>query len=121
VGFWTAGGGDVNGDGFDDILSGRDFDSEGGEEAGAVYLFHGPVSGVPTAADAVAKIVGEEPGDNAGRGVSTAGDFDGDGFDDILIGAFEHSGGATKAGAAYDYRRTKGGSGGAYLFLGCGG
>src|SRR5205085_7061528 len=45
------------------------------------------------------RIFGEAAGDNAGRAVSSAGDFNGDGYDDILIGARKY--GAADHCAAY--------------------
>jgi hypothetical protein len=51
--------------------------------------------------DATAKLIGENSGDRAGWSVSGAGDVDGDGNDDIIIGAFNENTGGTGAGVAY--------------------
>jgi hypothetical protein len=74
----------------------------GGSNAGAAYVVFGQAV-VPTSvnlADIAAgsggfKIIGETAFDNAGYSVSGAGDVNGDGFDDLSVGA------PTSAGAAY--------------------
>ena len=77
--------GDVNGDGYDDFVVGAHFyPSEGGR--GRAYLFFGG-----PAIDTVADLVIPNPtGDNVawfGISVASAGDFNGDGYPDIIIGA----------------------------------
>lgn len=93
--------GDVNGDGFDDILLGANGEGSAGAEAGAAYLVLGPVTGEVSLTDADAKFVGEAAYDWAGAAVASAGDVDGDGLDDLLIGAPAESSVDTEAGAAY--------------------
>ena len=93
--------GDTNGDGYDDIITGATGHDAGGTNAGAAYLVLGPVSGRMELASASAKLVGERPGDRAGGSVSSAGDVDGDGVDDLLIGASGHPLGSYATGAAY--------------------
>ena len=98
AGIAVAGAGDVNGDGFDDVLVGAMYNDDGGSYAGKAYLFYGPQSGSMTP-DAV--FVGEYSDDEAGSALATAGDVNGDGYDDILIGAPENDDGASNAGKAY--------------------
>jgi len=93
--------GDVNGDGFDDILVGADGEDAGGSSAGAVYLVHGPVSGELSLSSAQAKLTGAAAADYAGFQVSSAGDTDGDGYDDLLVGAYGVDSVDRDAGAAY--------------------
>ena len=78
---------DVNGDGNEDLIIGAGGNDEGGSSAGAVYVVHGPVSGVSDLALADAKLVADYPGGWAGDRVLSPGDVDGDGLDDLLIAA----------------------------------
>ena len=76
---------DGDGDGLPDLLVGAP-DAGDGEE-GRAYLVRGTVSGTVSLADADVEFVGVEGGDEAGTSVMGAGDIDGDGFADLLIGA----------------------------------
>jgi len=93
--------GDLNGDGYDDLLVGATGDDTGGSWAGAVYLILGPVSGTASLSTADAKIIGASAYDGVGRGMAAVYDQDGDGYDEILIGAPGEDSGADMAGAAY--------------------
>jgi hypothetical protein len=103
LGLAVAGAGDLNNDGYDDILIGAPQADNGGADSGAAYLFYGPVSiGNLTASDADAVFSGEAAGDNSGWAVSGGGDVDGDAIDDLVIGArFESTSAVTAGGAAY--------------------
>jgi hypothetical protein len=90
--------GDVDGDGHDDLLLGALGNDEG---AGAAYLVLGPVTGTLDLSLADAKLTGERPGDWAGASISGAGDVDGDGHDDLLIGAPYNDEEGSAAGSAY--------------------
>jgi Ca2+-binding RTX toxin-like protein len=107
--------GDVNGDGFDDIIIGAEGgDGPGNTRAGAgdSYVVFGKASGFAAEIDLAAVaggnggfvIHGQDPGDASGYSVSSAGDVNGDGFDDLIIGALVADGpGNTrdKAGDTY--------------------
>ena len=99
AGYSVSSSGDANNDGFDDILIGAKKEDSGGDSAGAAYLLHGPLYGDIDLSLATAKFVGEDVDDEAGQSVSLAGDVDGDGNDDILIGAYQ--GGTGLPGKAY--------------------
>ncbi|MBI2339387.1 MAG: FG-GAP repeat protein [Deltaproteobacteria bacterium] len=93
--------GDFDADGFDDILVGAYGESSAATGAGAVYVVYGPVSGSVDLSTAGAKLLGEADGDMAGYAVSSAGDVDGDGNVDLIVGAYQEDGGGSDAGAAY--------------------
>jgi hypothetical protein len=80
-------GGDFNGDGLMDLAVGDFIEDEAGASAGAVYVVLGPVSGTLALASADAKILGNDGGDSLGTSVVNAGDSNGDGLDDLLVGA----------------------------------
>jgi hypothetical protein len=100
LGFSVAGAGDIDADGFDDLLLGARSHDGAGIQAGRVYLFRGPVSGNRTDAQADATISGRAF-DELGRAVARGGDLNGDGIDDLLVGAPLSSVGASSAGEAH--------------------
>ena len=100
AGFSVSSAGDVNDDGYDDLLVGA-YREDSGTGAGAAYLVFGPVSGEVSLGSADAKLTGEARKDYAGYSVSTAGDVDDDGYDDLFVGAPTEDSGGTDAGAAY--------------------
>ncbi|MFA6028064.1 MAG: integrin alpha [Patescibacteria group bacterium] len=94
--------GDVNNDGYDDILIGAYKNDDGGADAGAAYLIYGQADLLDDASLSTAvKFIGEAAGDWAGNFVSSAGDVNNDGFDDILANARNNGDGGANAGAAY--------------------
>ncbi len=90
--------GDYNGDGFADFAVGAPFEAGGGTQRGRVHVFLGGYS-FPAAASIV--LDGAEDGGGFGWAVARAGDVDGDGRDDLLVGAPLESGGGTQRGRAY--------------------
>ena len=108
LGVSVSGGGDVNGDGLDDIIVGAVSNDDGGHSAGAAYVIYGKAgghSGVIDVASLTATqgfvIQGDRLLDQLGFSASIAGDIDGDGLDDIIIGANQGSDGGNRAGEAY--------------------
>jgi hypothetical protein len=90
--------GDVNGDGYGDVIVGAPWNDSGGPEAGRAYVFFGG-PGADTTADLV--FTGEAIGDNFGSSVSTSGDVNGDGYHDLIVGAYGNDVGGPEAGRAY--------------------
>ena len=80
---------DVNGDGLDEVLVSAWDNQAAGLRTGRAYLFLGPATGVLSASAADLIITGEESGDRLGKEVAAAGDLDGNGLGDLLVGAPE--------------------------------
>jgi DNA-binding MarR family transcriptional regulator len=90
--------GDVNDDGYDDIIVGAGGDDTGGTDAGQAYIFFG---GPAMNLTPDVTFTGESPGDLFGTFVSGAGDVNGDGCDDVVVGAPENDSAGDNAGSAY--------------------
>jgi hypothetical protein len=101
AGYSVAGAGDVDADGFADVLVGAPSRDDGTTDNGVAYLVRGPFSGTVPLATADARLVGTAYMDVAGIAVSSAGDTDGDGYADVLVGANRADGGASDAGIVY--------------------
>ncbi|MCB9683743.1 MAG: FG-GAP repeat protein [Alphaproteobacteria bacterium] len=91
LGFAVSGAGDVNGDGYADVVVGAPFYGEG-----AVHLFVGGPAGLSLAWT----VTGNQLGMSLGMSVSGAGDVNGDGYDDLLVGAPNYRDRVTSEGAA---------------------
>ena len=96
----VSGGGDINGDGLDDLIVGAPFAGFYYSYAGHTYVVFGKADGAAVSLDAVVGgnggfvITGIDDYDASGKAVSVAGDVNGDGLADIIVGAY----GATPAG-----------------------
>jgi hypothetical protein len=109
----------VDGDGNDDLLIGAYLaDDGGGGNSGSTYLVNaddlaaldladGTADGVISLTHVAAtgtsyEFVGEDASDYSGHSVTSAGDVDGDGNDDLLIGAYlADDGGGSESGSTY--------------------
>ncbi len=97
----VAGAGDFNGDGYDDFLVGDSQNDRAGEDAGLVYLVFGSAGPTGGELSGASAFTGEAALDYAGRKVSGAGDVNGDGFGDFLVGAYCNGDAGSQAGMAY--------------------
>jgi hypothetical protein len=94
LGYSVDGAGDINGDGMDDLIVGAPFDFDIGDGEGFAFVVYGSTAAFPQFLDMSSisqplgfTIRGTSEFDFVGTAVSAAGDVNGDGLDDILIGA----------------------------------
>ncbi|MCB9759359.1 MAG: FG-GAP repeat protein [Alphaproteobacteria bacterium] len=103
AGWSVSGGGDMDQDGYDELLVGAWGNDNGGTNAGAAYLFYGDTvsSGTWSLSSADAILEGAAERDRAGYSVAGVGDYDGDSYDDVFIGARNESSVDSQNGAAF--------------------
>ena len=97
--------GDVNGDGFDDVVVGAPFYTGVWANGGRAYLFLGSASGLATTP--VWMVEGgydcHNNFCNIGRGIGAAGDVNGDGYDDVIVASNRWNNGQSDEGRAFVY------------------
>jgi Ca2+-binding RTX toxin-like protein len=102
----VASAGDVNADGYDDIIIGaKSVDGVGGNAGASYVVFGGAGGGNLSLADLDGtngfRISGAAAGDYSGISVASAGDINGDGYGDIIIGAYNADPNGSSSGASY--------------------
>ena len=97
-GYSVASAGDVNGDGYDDVIVGAKLNDENGNIAGKSYIYFGGLN-IDYVADVT--MTGVAAGDQFGYSVAGAGDVNGDGYDDVIVGAPFNDAVNNSAGRAY--------------------
>ncbi|MBK7760010.1 MAG: VCBS repeat-containing protein [Deltaproteobacteria bacterium] len=101
LGWDVAGVGDVDNDGYDDVLVGV-YGYGYGTYVGGAQLFLGSASGIPSSYSQI--FIGGASYEYYGSSLDGAGDVDGDGWADIIIGAYRYTGSKSAVGKAEVYR-----------------
>lgn len=106
-GWSVSAAGDVNGDGYSDVIVGSPFYQNGQTEEGRAFVYHGSSGGLSTVANWTAE--SDQAGAYFGVCVSTTGDVNGDGYSDVIIGADRFDNGQIDEGKVYLYLGTSSG------------
>ena len=107
VGHSVGTAGDVNGDGYADVMVGAPYYDATYDEEGRAYVFHGSAAGLATTPSWT--VDGGQEKANFGCCVSTAGDVNRDGYTDVIVGAYNFSNGELHEGKAFVYHGSAGG------------
>ncbi len=103
-GISVASAGDVNGDGYSDVIVGAPNYDNGQTDEGRAYVYLGKAGGLDTSPAWTAE--GNQAGAAFGCSVTGAGDVNGDGFGDVIVGALYYDNGQTDEGRVYpNFRR----------------
>ncbi|MCA9413329.1 MAG: FG-GAP repeat protein, partial [Candidatus Omnitrophica bacterium] len=98
--------GDLNGDGFTDLVVGAPYDAGVGVDSGRVEVYYGAPDGLSIARSL--PLLGEKTESLFGFSLAKAGDLNGDGYSDLVVGAPEYQRGESEVGAVYVYYGTSG-------------
>jgi hypothetical protein len=93
--------GDVNGDGYDDVIIGAHRYDHGEGDEGRAFVYYGSPSGPEAVPAWTAE--SHQSGASFGNSVATAGDVNGDGYADVIVGARSYDAGAINEGRAFVY------------------
>ena len=97
-GKFVSSAGDVNGDEYDDVIVEARNCYVNSTDPGRAYIFLGGLN-IDNIVDVA--LIGSNSGDFFGHGISSAGDVNNDGYDDVIVGALDNDAGGTDAGRAY--------------------
>ena len=98
-GFSVASAGDVNGDSISDIIIGAGSFDNGGVNEGRAFVYHGSVNGPGTTPNWYAG--SNQAGAQLGMSVASAGDVNGDGYSDVIVGAMTYDNDLSDEGSAF--------------------
>jgi hypothetical protein len=109
-GWSVASAGDVNGDGFSDVIAGAPLYTGSHILEGRAWVFHGSTEGLSPVANWFADM--DQEGASLGISVAGAGDVNGDGYSDVIVGAWAFDGaGGSETGLAAAYHGSENGLG----------
>ena len=89
--------GDVNGDGYTDVIVGAYAYDNGQTDEGRAFVYLGSAAGLATTAAWTAE--SDQDGASFGNSVATAGDVNGDGYTDVIVGRLDYDNGQTTRAA----------------------
>jgi hypothetical protein len=97
----VSGVGDVNNDGFDDLIVGAPRDIGNGAISGSARVFSGANGSI------LYTFIGDSADDDFGRSVSGAGDVNNDGVSDFIVGAPRDDNNGLESGSAFVFRSVR--------------
>ncbi len=89
----------MNGDGYSDVIIGADLYTHGQDNEGRAYVYLGSTNGLIFTSDWIAE--SEQANAFFGQSVASAGDVNGDGFSDVIVGAWAFDDGETTEGRTF--------------------
>src|SRR4029453_14630163 len=98
AGWWGGPAGDVNGAGYGDVMVAATRYDNGQQSEGRVFVYLGSATGLEAAPAWAAE--SDQAAAEFGRALGTAGDVNGDGYDDVVAGAWEYDAGQSNEGWA---------------------
>ncbi|MGX5857805.1 FG-GAP-like repeat-containing protein [Dyadobacter jiangsuensis] len=107
MGLSVASAGDVNADGYDDVVAGAPYFDDGQASEGAAFVYYGSIDGLVL--NTYHLLQKDQANSFFGGSVAGAGDTNGDGFDDVLIGAKDYTIGESNEGVVFLYFGTASG------------
>lgn len=97
----VASAGDVNKDGYADVVIGAALFDNGQTNEGRVFVYYGSPTGLPSAPSWTAE--GDQDKAHFGMAAASAGDVNKDGYADVIVGAYHYDNGETDEGKAFLY------------------
>ena len=100
-GFSVASAGDINGDGYSDVIIGSRYYDYNESNEGAAFVYYGTTVGISESSPAPTRLEANRTNAHFGLSVNSAGDVNGDGYSDVIVGAPNFTNGETNEGNIY--------------------